>query len=383
MTETTNANVSSGPIVQGDLASIDFPDVLTIASVIRKTGRLVVVQDSAERVIYWTLGEVTFATSNSPEHSLGHFLVRNGKITSDQHRQSLEHLSEGERHGKLLVKMGFLSPKDLWWGVKHQVLEIIYSMFPWHVGSFAFYETDEEIQERIKLSISTSSIIMEGVRRLDESARIREKVPSLDMVFAKIPGADPTLEELELSKAEQELFELIDGTRSIRDLIAASHVPEFEATYLLYQMLTARLIEEVAFETSARPVFLDVEDSPELLRVISTYNEMFQHLFGALREAVGDREATEIFMSSFGSTDADDLWTGVSFDAEGRFDENVLIANISELPFERRKAALDEGLNTLLSIQLFEVSQHLDPSRKNEVFRFISDQKAALESGSH
>ncbi|HUR79490.1 MAG TPA: hypothetical protein VM733_01900, partial [Thermoanaerobaculia bacterium] len=59
--------------------------------------------------------------------------------------------------------------------------------------------------------------------------------------------------------------------------------------------------------------------------------------------------------------------------------ENMLIANISELPFERRKAVLDEGLNTLLSVQLFEVSQHLDSAGKVEVFRFISDQKANLE----
>jgi len=59
-----------------------------------------------------------------------------------------------------------------------------------------------------------------------------------------------------------------------------------------------------------------------------------------------------------------------------RFDENMLIANISELPFERRKAVLDEGLNTLLSVQLFEVSQHLDSAGKVDVFRFISDQKA-------
>ena len=45
----------------------------------------------------------------------------------------------------------------------------------------------------------------------------------------------------------------------------------------------------------------------------------------------------------------------------------------------RRKTVLDEGLNTLLSVQLFEVSQHLDAAGKVDVFRFISDQKAALE----
>jgi tRNA(His) 5'-end guanylyltransferase len=84
-------------------------------------------------------------------------------------------------------------------------------------------------------------------------------------------------------------------------------------------------------------------------------------------------------MTVLQNSDTDDLWTGVFFDQYGRFDENMLIANISELPFDRRKSVLDEGLNTLLSVQLFEVSQHLDSAGKVDVFRFISDQKASLE----
>ena len=42
---------------------------------------------------------------------------------------------------------------------------------------------------------------------------------------------------------------------------------------------------------------------------------------------------------------SDELWAGVFFDQFGRFDENMLIANITELPFEKRKLVLDEGLN--------------------------------------
>ena len=68
--------------------------------------------------------------------------------------------------------MGAISPKDLWWGVKNQALEIIYSLFSWKEGSFVFGDTaDELVNERIVLSINTSTVIMEGIRRLDESAR--------------------------------------------------------------------------------------------------------------------------------------------------------------------------------------------------------------------
>src|SRR6476619_7602723 len=368
-------------ILEGDLSRIQLPDVLSFLSMIRGTRKLVLERERMECSIYWKDGEIVFASSNSPEHSLGMFLLRNGKITQQQYDESKRRVTATTRHGKLLVQMGAISPKDLWWGVKNQALEIIYSLFSWKDGSFIFGDTaDELVNERIVLSINTPTVIMEGIRRLDESAMIREKITSLDMVFIKVQGAVPDFGSLDMSEHEVALYNTLDGKRSIRALIGGSEMTEFEVTRILFQLLSARLIEVVADTRAFRPVFLDVEDSPELLRVISTYNDMFGRLYAALLNAVGEEPARDIVTTAMQNAESDELWSGVFFDQYGRFDENMLIANISELPFERRKAVLDEGLNTLLSVQLFEVSQHLDSAGKVDVFRFISDQKAGLDS---
>jgi hypothetical protein len=367
-------------ILQGDLARIQLPDILSFISMIRATGKLTLRREHLERCIHWKDGEIIFASSSSPEHSLGQFLLRNGKITPAQYEDSKRRVTANMRHGKILVQMGAISPKDLWWGVKNQVLEILYSLFSWKDGTFVFGDgLDDLANERIVLSINTAGMIMEGIRRLDESARIREKVPSLDAVFMKVPGAVPDFRELDMSQHEIEVYNNIDGRLTVRELIGKSNMTEFEVMRILFQLVVARLIEAAPEERSARTVFLDVEDSPELLKVISTYNDMFGRLYAALMAAVGEEQARDIFMAALQQGENDELWSGVFFDQFGRFDENMLIANISELPFERRKAVLDEGLNTLLSVQLFEVSQHLDAAGKVDVFRFISDQKASLE----
>ena len=367
-------------VLQGDLSRIQLPDVLSFISMIRGNGKLAIRRENLERTVFWKNGDIVFAASNSPEHSLGNFLLRNGKITQAQYEEAKSRMTPQVRHGKALVQIGALSAKDLWWGVKNQALEIIYSLFTWKEGSFAFYEGAAELSsEKIVLELSASSLIMEATRRLDETARIREKIPSLDLIFAKVGGVVPDFHELEMNEDEIALYNKIDGRLTVRGLVARSDLTDFEATRILYQLLSARLIEPADEEKEARPVFLDVEDSPELLRIISTYNDMFGRLFEALQNAVGDDAARDIFMNVLQSADTDDLWTGVFFDQEGRFDENMLIANISELPFEKRKTSLDEGLNTLLSVSLFEVSQHLDAAGKIDVFRFISDQKAWLE----
>jgi hypothetical protein len=368
------------PILQGDLSKIQLPDVLSFVAMIRESGKLVVRHAQLERTIHWNDGEIVFASSTSNEHSLGQFLLRNGKITQEQYDESKRRVTPTLRHGKLLVQMGAISPKDLWWGVKNQVLEIIYSLVGWKQGEFAFYDSDEELaHERIMLQINTASVIMEGIRRLDETARIREKVPSLDLVFARVQGVVPDFSELDMSDSEVAIYNDIDGRLNVRELTGRSDLTEFEVTRILFQLLSARLIEPAHEEKGFRPVFLDVEDSPELLKVISTYNDMFGRLFEALENTVGEDQARDIFMTILQNAETDELWAGVFFDQYGRFDENMLIANISELPFEKRKMVLDEGLNTLLSVQLFEVSQHLDQAGKVDVFRFISDQKASLE----
>lgn len=368
------------PILQGDLSRIQLPDVLSFVSLIRETGKLVVRRADLERTIHWKEGEIVFASSSSNEHSLGQFLLRNGKITSEQYEESRRRVTPQLRHGKILVQMGAISPKDLWWGVKNQVLEIIYSIIGWKSGEFAFHESNEELaQERIVLQINTSSVIMEGIRRLDESARIREKIPDLNGIFVRVSGQTPDFQELEMNESEIDIYNHIDGRLSVRELTGRSELTEFEVTRILFQLLSARLIEPVTEEKSFRPVFLDVEDSPELLKIISTYNDMFGRLFESLEKTVGEDQARDIFMTILQNAETDELWAGVFFDQYGRFDENMLIANISELPFEKRKSVLDEGLNTLLSVQLFEVSQHLDAAGKVDVFRFISDQKASLE----
>ena len=130
--------MSNTPILQGDLSRVQLPDVLSFISMIRRSGKLVLRSGGMERTLVWKDGDIVFATSNSPEDSLGLFLLRNGRITHQQYDESKRRVTPQLRHGKLLVQMGALSPKDLWWGVKNQALEIIYSLFSWSSGSFDF-----------------------------------------------------------------------------------------------------------------------------------------------------------------------------------------------------------------------------------------------------
>src|SRR3954463_15303477 len=129
------------PVLQGDLSRIQLPDVLSFISMIRASGKLVLQHDTLERTLVWKDGEIVFAASNSPEHSLGNFLLRNGKITQAQYDEAKSRMTPQIRHGKALVQIGAISAKDLWWGIKNQALEIIYSLFHFNGGQFAYFDS--------------------------------------------------------------------------------------------------------------------------------------------------------------------------------------------------------------------------------------------------
>src|SRR5258706_14966943 len=111
-------------ILEGDLSRIQLPDVLSFLSMIRGTGKLVLVHDRLERSIHWKDGEIVFASSNSPEHSLGMFLLRNGKITQAQYEESKRRVTAQTRHGQLLVASGGISPKEGLCGVENNDLHM-------------------------------------------------------------------------------------------------------------------------------------------------------------------------------------------------------------------------------------------------------------------
>ena len=115
------------------------------------------------------------------------------------------------------------------------------------------------------------------------------------MVFMKVPGVMPDFDALDMSDARDrglQRHRRHELTRARADR-QADDLTEFDVTRILFQLVSARLIEPAPEEKSFRPVFLDVEDSPELLKVISTYNDMFGRLYDALQSAVGDeRRAT-------------------------------------------------------------------------------------------
>jgi len=212
----------------------------------RKTGTLSLTTPSFTKKIYFNGGDVVFASSTYEDDRLGEMLLKAGKITVEQYDRSVEVLkaSKGKRQGAILVELGYLTPKDLFWGVKYQVREIIQSMFLVEDGDYVFHEGELPTQEVITLKNSVGNLIYAGVNRIVNWTRIRSEMPHMDSVLRLSEDPLSLFQDIELSQQDKKILSLVDGVRTIKQIVDSSWMGSFEALKVLYVLWAIGMVEE-------------------------------------------------------------------------------------------------------------------------------------------
>lgn len=104
--------------------------------------------------------------------------------------------------------------------------DAVYRLLTWTDGTFEVVVRTVRRREVIK--VSTQALLMEGMRRLDEWGRLLEQLPPLDTRFDV--DADELLERLsEVPDEHNALLKLLDGRRTLLDVIDASVVGDLES----------------------------------------------------------------------------------------------------------------------------------------------------------
>jgi hypothetical protein len=202
-----------------------------------KTGTLTVKTPVFIKKIYVDKGEVIFASSTWKDDRLGEVLLKGGKINLEQYEESVRFLKmTGKKLGTILVELGYLTPKELFWAVKYQAKEIIYSLFSLECAEYEFVEGEIPQKDILTLKIHLGSLIYEGLKRIDNFTRIKRELPDFRYPLSISIGTSSLFEGIELSPMQKGILSMIDGKRSIMELVdhACADVKPFEALKSLY-----------------------------------------------------------------------------------------------------------------------------------------------------
>ncbi|HXX80905.1 MAG TPA: DUF4388 domain-containing protein [Thermodesulfovibrionales bacterium] len=259
---------------RGNLRDYSLPRILMELNRDRETGTLSLTTTHFTKKIYVREGNVIFASSTFEDDRLGEMLIKAGKITMEQYDKSVELLkSTGKRQGAILVELGYITPKDLFWGVKYQVKEIIYSLFQLDEGEYEFVENIPP-NEVITLKISTNNLIYEGVNKINNLTRIRRDMPDAHTVFTLNEDTSGIFRGIDLNPQDARILSLVDGARSINQVIELSRMNSFDVMRTLYVLWSTGFIiqkESPAYGLDGHET-LDVED------ILMSMNEEEEHL---------------------------------------------------------------------------------------------------------
>jgi tetratricopeptide (TPR) repeat protein len=232
--------------IEGSLADVGLADICQLLSLARKTGCLTITDRSNFGYVYFDKGRVVYASVLNRPDRLGDLLLKAGAVSGEALSRALEEQGrEGEKRlGEILVDSGALSQEELEKWIVVQIEEAVFHLFTWNTGFFHFNPDERPSEEQVFLvSLSVDGLLMEGARRVDEWSQIEKKIPSLDLIFRI--GRDPLSEGVSLSRTQERLLPLLDGSRTVRDLARDAGLVEFETGKAVFELIQGGFLEEI------------------------------------------------------------------------------------------------------------------------------------------
>ncbi|HEX8674416.1 MAG TPA: DUF4388 domain-containing protein [Longimicrobium sp.] len=225
--------------IKGNLREASLPDVLQLLSMGQKTGCLSLTDRSNFGYIYFERGRISYASIVNRRDRLGDLLVKNGLLDAKDLFAAIDDQakSPGERLGEILIRRGSITRDQMEHYIRIQIEEAVYFLFTWTQGSF-YFEADQRPEEgSFQVSINPENLLLEGARRIDEWSLIEKKIPSLDLVFET--DRTKPMEGLELSEDQRKIIPLMDGKRTVQELIEESGMVEFDVGKALFGLIQA------------------------------------------------------------------------------------------------------------------------------------------------
>ncbi len=227
--------------LSGTLRRHPYPLLLRSLHADRQTGTLSLSRGEVRKRVFFREGEIIYATSNYDDDRLGEILVKVGKITVEQYDRSVALLKEtGKQQGAILVELGYLTPKDLFQGLRLQIAEIAKGIFLWEEGEYNFFQ-GELSTDVLTIPVPFRRLLVEGIRTVQDFTRFRQGLPKPESLLRRTNAS--RAEEYPLEETEQRILAHAGDGKTLREVCSASGLTDYEAYRALYLLMHLGCIE--------------------------------------------------------------------------------------------------------------------------------------------
>jgi serine/threonine-protein kinase len=215
------------PDLRGDFGEVTPARLFARLATDRETGQLVVENGEVVKEIFLVDGVPEFVASNVASERFGEYLVAHGVISPGELSMALAILPRFQgKLGDTLVGLSLLRPLEVFRHLTRQVREKIIDVFGWTGGHYRFYRGQVNQREAFPLGLDAFEILGAGVAGLPlDNVRARlEKVGGKRVRRVERPR--PTPEHFRVGAGPRELWQRLDGKRTVHEWIRRYDQPE-------------------------------------------------------------------------------------------------------------------------------------------------------------
>ena len=227
--------------LDGSLEDFTLPDILQLLTRTKKTGSLQILAAEDERrgLVRLASGAVNGASSDLRRHALARRLVGSGLVSDEALMAAAEDVRAGAPSlVRALLEHGDVDSEEINRLAADQVTDAVCELLRWSAGTFSFLVGDPD-PEGLELELSAEELVAEGERRMQVWPSLTTHIPSSDTVLrlAASPAFDPSC-----SREEWGLIALVDGNRSVNEIVALLGRSEFAVAGALSALVERGLL---------------------------------------------------------------------------------------------------------------------------------------------
>lgn len=268
------------PLV-GNIRDFGLSDFLYLVDRGYKTGGLHLAYGDETALLFFEKGKLLLA-ARRPEDQRAELLVRLGILSENQlaqARTSLTARGNGATLTQTILDENLANKEQFQNQLQSFTEEAVYGLFGWPEGEFRFEQNQRPDPDApiIPTPISVDHLIMEGVRRIDEWGRIKDRIPSTNLVMRFVDQPGERAKGVKLAAEEWRVFARINGRDTLAEIAKKTKLSEFDVCRVVYGFLTAGLVE-VQKKPKPLPTTAGAAEPPRVKR--SLVNRIIKRIQG-------------------------------------------------------------------------------------------------------
>ncbi|MCB9716779.1 MAG: hypothetical protein H6712_23175 [Myxococcales bacterium] len=231
---------------RGSFDRLEVPRLLWVLHRAGYSGALSLRRGRVDKRCWWSEGQLLFAHGNTGHDRLADGLLRRGLITREQYGEARQLIdAEPRRAASRLVEAGLLKPGEVSGVVRHHLVRIVDSTFPWTDGSWELLP-DEDCDEQVLRSLPVALVVVEGIRHRMETRQLVAWLGGLDRIprfRAEAVQLPKLVEQLLITPAEEAWIARFDGQHTLRELSEDPGIDDLDLLGLAYALYVLELLE--------------------------------------------------------------------------------------------------------------------------------------------